>query len=97
MDTMVSNRGVVSLSISDWKITQFQIFIMPLSGKFITPVRLYKGDEGNYDDVLMKELSWDSDLDGVVPEERKNFYFSSPVMNDAPLDVSIKFLAKLFL
>lgn len=84
MDNMVNNRDAVIVQ-STSRITRFQIFVMPLMGDLLDPVRLFQGNDGNYEDITLTELTWDSST--TVPGARKNFHYLSNDTSDAPLDV----------
>lgn len=84
MDEMVRHNRAVWLE-STSRITQFEVFAMPLAGGF-TDVKLWNGTDGNYIDVALQEMKWDSAE--TVPYVRKNFYFSSPE-EEEPLDVRL--------
>ncbi|OXA45750.1 Calcium-activated chloride channel regulator 4A [Folsomia candida] len=75
MDEMVRHQGKVGFASSS-RITQFELFATPLTGRF-SSARLWNGTDGNYGDVVLQGMKWDSAESGGT-NGRRNFYFSSP-------------------
>ncbi|XP_021958332.2 uncharacterized protein LOC110854228 [Folsomia candida] len=81
MDEMIFCNEAVGFK-STSRITQFELFAIPLSGGFASP-KLWGGTDGDYIDITLQEMTWDSAE--TATDSRKSFYFSSPE-GEEPLD-----------